>query len=386
MKYTFTLVILFFITQWINGQTAAPKFNFIEYQRTFPRINEALKKKEDTLRKQFIQKKLKWPVQNIYLRSFKYDSQLEVWVKYSDQEPYKHFKTYKVCAMAGTLGPKRMQGDYQVPEGFYYINEFNPRSSYHLSLGLNYPNPSDKVLSDSLLPGGDIYIHGKCVTTGCIPIMDNQIEELYILAAHARNQGQEFIPVHIFPVHFKHPKSTEYLSKYLKEFPEYTHLVHQLKAGYQYFEKTRRLPVIMIGENGEYIAANYTSPQTEQIVLPAKKERRPVKNFNEEELAKVVDKLPVFPGGNEGFQRFLDSLSKKMTALLEPDQHKTYVMVEFIIDKDGYPAYAKVIKGGNNDLNDSIQEAFETMSRWVPATRLEKNVAIKLKQTIEILR
>ncbi len=385
MKYTPLLVISLLFMQLSHGQTAASRYNFIEYQRSFPRAGEALKKKEDTLRKQFRQKKLEWPAPNIYIRSFKYDSQLEVWVKYKDHEPYKLFKTYKVCAMAGTLGPKRMQGDYQVPEGFYYINEFNPKSSYHLSLGLNYPNSSDKMLSDSLLPGGDIYIHGKCVTTGCIPIMDNQIEELYILAAHARNQGQEFIPVHIFPVHFKNPKSTEYLVKFLKEFPEYVSLADQLKAGYQYFEKTKRLPVVMIGKKGEYIVGNYTT-SPELSLLPPQKERRPVKNFNEEELAKVVDKLPVYPGGNEGFQRFLDSLSERMAIYLEPSQYKSYVMVEFIIDKEGNPAYAKVIKGGNDDLNDRLQEKFENMPQWIPATRLGKNVAIKLKQTIEIVK
>ena len=54
---------------------------------------------------------------------------------------------------SGTTGPKRAEGDYQVPEGFYYINEFNPNSKYHLSLGLNYPNASDKILSDSIDPG-----------------------------------------------------------------------------------------------------------------------------------------------------------------------------------------------------------------------------------------
>ncbi len=63
------------------------------------------------------------------------------------------FKTYKVCALAGTLGPKRMEGDYQVPEGFYYINEFNPQSNYYLSLGINYPNESDKVSKRFIRPG-----------------------------------------------------------------------------------------------------------------------------------------------------------------------------------------------------------------------------------------
>jgi murein L,D-transpeptidase YafK len=75
------------------------------------------------------------------------------------------------------------------------------------SLGLNYPNASDRLLSDSLQPGGDIYIHGSCVTTGCIPITDGQIEELYVLTAYAKNRGQDFIPVHIFPVRFNVKKA-----------------------------------------------------------------------------------------------------------------------------------------------------------------------------------
>jgi hypothetical protein len=273
-----------------------------------------------------------------------------------------------------------------VPEGFYYINEFNPKSSFHLSLGLNYPNSSDRILGDSLQPGGDIYIHGKCVTTGCIPIMDPQIEELYILAVHARNQGQDFIPVHIFPIQFKNPQSTAYLSKYLREFPEYTYMAGELKHAYNYFEKTKKLPVIMVGSNGEYIVANNVPEDPETEPKPAKRTPRPVKPFNEHELAKVVDKLPVYPGGNEGFQAFIDKVSKEMSPFLEETQQKTYVMVEFIIDKEGKPAYARVIKGGNDEMNDKLQEKFENMPVWKPATRLEKTVAIKLKQSIEIVR
>ena len=134
------------------------------------------------------------------IRSFKYDGQLEVWVKSDAKEKYKLFKTYKVCLQSGAMGPKRMQGDYQVPEGFYYINEFNPNSNYHLALGLNYPNASDRILSDSLRPGNGIYIHGSCVSVGCIPVTDQDIEEIYIIASSAKANGQDFIPVHIFPV------------------------------------------------------------------------------------------------------------------------------------------------------------------------------------------
>src|SRR6185436_2564318 len=196
-----------------SAQTSAASFaSFIEYQKTFARPDESFRKKEDTLQKQFAKKGLKWPANYIYIRSFKYDSQLEVWVKNEMDEPFKLFKTYKVCVLAGTLGPKRMEGDFQVPEGFYYINEFNAKSNYYLSLGLNYPNPSDRILSDSLEPGGDIYIHGSCVTIGCIPLTDAQIDEIYILAAHAKSSGQDFIPVHIFPVRYNVKKSLDYLN------------------------------------------------------------------------------------------------------------------------------------------------------------------------------
>lgn len=388
MKHTIFLLTLLCSALFMKGQTSVPAFNFIEYQRTFPRISDALKRQEENLKKQFRDKNLEWPVKNIYLRSFKYDSRLEVWVKYDKLERYKLFKTYKVCAMAGTLGPKRMQGDYQVPEGFYYINEFNPRSNYYLSLGLNYPNAADRLLGDSLQPGGDIFIHGKCVTTGCIPIMDNQIEELYILAAVARTQGQDFIPVHIFPVDFKNQKSSGYLVKYLTQFPEYTHLARELKQAYLYFDKTKKLPLIMTGSRGEYIVGNSISdPESETEPLESvKKQRRPLKYFDEDNLAKLVDKLPVYPGGNEAFRTFINEVSSEMSAYLEPNQSRTYVMVEFIIDKNGQTAFAKVINGGNDEMNDRLQEKFENMPVWTPATRLEKNVAIKLKQSLEIVK
>lgn len=208
---------------------------------------------DDSLRKQFEEKKLVWPPQEMYIRSFKYDKQLEVWVKATAKEPYKLFKTYKVCMQSGTTGPKRMQGDYQVPEGFYHINEFRPNSNYHLALGLNYPNASDKILSDSLHPGFDIYIHGNCVSTGCIAINDKQIEEVYALATQAKNSGQDFIPVHVFPVKFNVKKSADYLAETLKTKPALTPFTLKLKEAFNHFEEKKQLPVIMVNKKGEYV-------------------------------------------------------------------------------------------------------------------------------------
>ncbi|MDX2045256.1 MAG: L,D-transpeptidase family protein [Chitinophagaceae bacterium] len=227
--------------------------SFVDYQKSYNKVSDVFKRKEDTLRRQFEAKKLQWPAKYVYVRSFKFDSELEVWVKNDINAEYKHFKTYKVCALAGTLGPKRIQGDYQVPEGFYYINEFNPNSAYHLSLGLNYPNASDKVLADSIQPGGDIYIHGSCVTQGCIPITNPQIEELYVITSHAKNTGQEFIPVHIFPVRFNVQRSMTYLDKMIKDDADLKTFEKQMKQVFDYFEVTKQLPVIAVNPRGEYV-------------------------------------------------------------------------------------------------------------------------------------
>jgi murein L,D-transpeptidase YafK len=227
--------------------------SFVDYQKSFSRVSDVFKRKEDTLKRQFAAKNLSWPAKQIYIRSFKYDSELEVWVRNSVTEDFKLFKTYKVCALAGALGPKRIEGDFQVPEGVYYINEFNPNSNFHLSLGLNYPNASDRLLSDVSQPGGDIYIHGSCVTTGCIPITNPQIEELYILSSYAKSAGQDFIPVHIFSVRFNVQRSFFYLERQIQNDPELKKFESKMKQVFDYFEVTKQLPVVAVDQKGDYV-------------------------------------------------------------------------------------------------------------------------------------
>lgn len=385
------IAITLFILSWVfagYSQTAYPT-SFAEYQRNFPRLHDVLRKKEDSLRRQFGEKGLVWPARYIYLRSFKYDSQLEVWVKNEKNESFKLFKTYKVCALAGTLGPKRMEGDYQVPEGFYYINEFNPRSVYHLSLGLNYPNASDRFLSDAIQPGGDIYIHGSCVTTGCIPITDSQIEELYVLATFAKTSGQDFIPVHIFPVRFNVKKSADYLGKYVRDFADYAHLANSLKEVFYYFEKHKQLPVIMVNNRGSYVLdqeVKNSLPTAERKVLPEPviKKKRKATDFDESEIPTTVHKLPEFPGGAEAFKQYLRDLNKDLGKYLNEDQHTAYILVEFIVTAKGKVLNPKILRGGNDLLNEHILDKLEVMPDWLPAVREGKMVPMKLKQTIVI--
>ena len=385
MKNLALILFCFVATSAIaQGPSAA---SFVDFQRTLSRPGDALKKKEDTLRRQFREKGLAWPAKYIYIRSFKYDGQLEVWVKNDRKEAFKFFKTYKVCAMAGTLGPKRMQGDYQVPEGFYYINQFNPNSNYHLSLGLNYPNPSDKVLSDSLRPGGDIYIHGSCVTVGCIPLTDEYINEVYILAAYAKNAGQDYIPVHIYPVRYNLKKSKDYLLYLAKTDPSLKTFGEKLEQVYDHFELTHQLPVIMTDARGNYVYDGLSKKiVVEEEKKIAKKERVPVQHRQRHitEVADVVTQWPEFPGGGKSFLQYLDKMGQALAESLPKGIKKANVVVEFIVDVDGVPTNFKVVQGVDADFNDELITVLEQMPVWQPAILNEKAVAKKMKQSFVI--
>jgi murein L,D-transpeptidase YafK len=132
-----------------------------------------------------------------------------------------------------------------VPEGFYTINRFNPSSLYHLSLGLDYPNATDRALGEPK-PGGDIFIHGSNVTIGCLPITDALIEELYVLLVEARTAGQAAIAVHIFPFEL----NAEMLARY-RQHRHYA-FWQSLQPGYAYFEQHRRPAPALVPDAGLY--------------------------------------------------------------------------------------------------------------------------------------
>jgi murein L,D-transpeptidase YafK len=91
------------------------------------------------------------------------------------------------------------------------------------------------------------------VTVGCIPITDQQIDELYILAAHAKDQGQDFIPVHVYPVKYNIKKSFDYLAMATKENQLLQHFAVTLKGAFDYFESKKQLPIILVNKKGQYI-------------------------------------------------------------------------------------------------------------------------------------
>jgi murein L,D-transpeptidase YafK len=159
-----------------------------------PRVEAARVAASQQIQQKFAQAQIAYPPRRVLLRAFKQDRELELWAG-GARGPLKLVTKYAICASSGTLGEKTRAGDGQVPEGFYEISGFNPSSNFLLSLRVSYPNARDRKLRHT---GGDIFIHGSCVTIGCIPIEDGPIQELYVIASDANTAGAR-LPVYIFP-------------------------------------------------------------------------------------------------------------------------------------------------------------------------------------------
>ncbi len=160
--------------------------DFLTEQKKFERVRTAIKDKQDFVEKKLKENQISLENLNLLLIAYKDNDMLDVYAKTKQETTYKEIHSYQICSRSGKLGPKRKQGDGQVPEGFYHIERFNPTSNFYLSLGLNYPNLSDKRKSNEINLGGDIFIHGSCVTIGCLPMTDNFIKEIYLLAVYAK--------------------------------------------------------------------------------------------------------------------------------------------------------------------------------------------------------
>lgn len=120
----------------------------------------------------------------------------------------KLIKTFDFVLGFAPVGDKELEGDGKTPEGEFYVFTKNPKSRFHLSLGLSYPSRDDaerglgkglisKAERDAIISaiekkqmppqktalGGEIYIHGGGVesdwTWGCVALRNEEVEELF---------------------------------------------------------------------------------------------------------------------------------------------------------------------------------------------------------------
>ena len=209
------------------------------------RVRHAERAKSATVKTLFADAGVTFPPTEVLFRVFKHERELEVWANGAKGAPMRRIATYEVCAMSGGPGPKRREGDRQVPEGFYRIKYFWPDSAFWLSANVGYPNPSDRARGGPA-PGSDIMIHGGCASIGCVAMTDERIEELWVIGGAVQYAGEP-VHVHIFP------------GRDLAAFrADPAHAAHhafwaEIAPGLEAFDASARLPRVTIDPKGAYV-------------------------------------------------------------------------------------------------------------------------------------
>jgi murein L,D-transpeptidase YafK len=116
---------------------------------------------------------------------------------------------------------------------------------------VSYPNAADRILGSRTNPGGDIFLHGNCVTIGCIPITDDGINEVYWLGVLVRSSGQRHLPIYIFPARLT-PDGLKSLAAV--QNPDHVTLAFwtNLEDGYRRFENSHRPLSVHVLKDGNY--------------------------------------------------------------------------------------------------------------------------------------
>ncbi len=205
---------------------------------------EAINRVQPLLEDELIVHGVKWGAP-VYIRIFKEEKLLELWVKHSER--FILFKTYTVCNYGPNgVGPKIRQGDMAAPEGFYLVtvSSMNPNSNFHLSFNIGYPNQHDKAHGWT---GNSIMVHGRCKSWGCFALSDQDIEEVYALVDAGLRHGQAGVPVHIFPFRMTAANMHRYHGH------RYEWFWTNLKVGYDMFEQEGFRPPLVLVQNNQYV-------------------------------------------------------------------------------------------------------------------------------------
>ena len=249
----------------------------------------------------------------ILVRIFKEESELEVW-KQDTTGQYQLLRVYPICRWSGELGPKKVEGDRQAPEGFYAITPglMNPNSNYYLAINIGFPNAFDKANHYS---GAFLMIHGDCSSRGCYAMTDEQIGEIYSLARESFLGGQKEFQIQAYPFRMTPANLARHRTN--PNMPFWT----MLKEGNDHFEVTHLEPKVDVCDRHYVFDAqppdNSTKPLVfnpvgrcpsyqvpQQIAGPALEKQRNDEYQLAELIKEDVPTSPIVMGTDGGMNRF----------------------------------------------------------------------------------
>ncbi|WP_412754678.1 L,D-transpeptidase family protein [Legionella donaldsonii] len=191
-----SLFLVLSILVFTSAYSMAPKLNWDNA------VDNAVRKyglrTEPELLRLFAKSNVEYPPKDIALLAFKKERRMELWAKDSNTT-WRYIHTYPLTAFSGRLGPKLKERDGQIPEGIYRLITFNPFSSMHLSMMIDYPNYFDRLQASKdgrRRLGNNIFLHGKSLSVGCLAVGDRAIDQLFLLV---RRVGLSHVKLIIAP-------------------------------------------------------------------------------------------------------------------------------------------------------------------------------------------
>ena len=197
---------------------------------------------EPTLKNLFAKAHVSYPPKEVALLAFKQEQYIELWAK-NDNSSWHYIHKYPLTAYSGRLGPKLKELDRQIPEGVYRLTTFNPFSSMHLSMMINYPNSFDRLqaIKDGRSKlGNNIFLHGKSFSVGCLAVGDKAIDQLFLLT---RRVGLSHTRVIIAPNDLRHAKPATSTFAQPRWLPE---LYKQIEVALAPIKHDNKKPKIML--------------------------------------------------------------------------------------------------------------------------------------------
>ena len=196
----------------------------------------------------------------VHIRIFKQSRELELYVQ--GRDGFELYRTFPICDVSGMLGPKRFEGDFQAPEGFYTVvpERLHPNSDFHLAFNLGYPNAFDRSMGRT---GSNIMIHGGCASNGCFAMTDYYMEQIYLLAEAALKDGQAEIGVEVYPFRMTEGNLTAHASSRWIDF------WRSLKPAHDHFANSGVPASVEAGLGGYRVRVRQPASGSESIGLSA---------------------------------------------------------------------------------------------------------------------
>lgn len=102
----------------------------------------------------------------------------------------------------------------------------------------------------------------------------------------------------------------------------------------------------------------------------------------EDKIFEIVEKMPVFPGGNAALFSFLNK-NLQYPAVSRDNGTQGRVIVQFVVDKDGSINDLKVVRSVDPYLDKEALRVIKSMPKWSPG--MQRNQPVKVKYTLPVI-